>query len=220
MSTPRSEQFDDVYFSEQDGLAETRHVFLAANNLPDAWADRDVFTIAETGFGTGLNFLAAWQLFEETATPDQRLEFISFELYPLRAEQIEEYLKPWADEFNTILPVCLKKYPADLTGAHEIALNDRVVLRLFFGDVNVELPKLEASVDAWFLDGFKPSSNPEMWTDTVFENMARLSVPHGTFATFTAAGFVRRGLQAAGFEVKKLTGYGRKRQMIAGFRIP
>ncbi|MCB1532982.1 MAG: tRNA (5-methylaminomethyl-2-thiouridine)(34)-methyltransferase MnmD [Alphaproteobacteria bacterium] len=217
---PRSKEFDDVYFSAEDGLAETTHVFLDGNDLPGAWAQRDEFTIAETGFGTGLNFLAAWDLFERTARPDQCLEFVSFELYPLKREEIERYLAPWGDFFKTILPVFLEKYPDDLNGVHTLDLNDRVRLTLHFGDVNEALPKLECQVDAWFLDGFKPSSNPEMWSDTVFENMARTSAPGATFATFTAAGFVRRGLQAAGFHVRKVPGFASKREMIRGSLAP
>lgn len=216
MSVPRSELYDDVYFSAEDGLAETRHVFIEGNNLPDAWAHADEFIIAETGFGTGLNFLAAWQLFEETAKPDQCLKFISVELYPLRAIEIEEYLAPWSKEFKTILPVFLEKYPEKLLGRHAINITERITLELYFGDVNDVLPQLQAVVDAWFLDGFKPSKNPEMWSDIVFENMVRLTKLNGTFSTFTAAGFVRRGLEAVGFEVRKTPGFGRKREMIVG----
>lgn len=215
-SVPRSEQFDDVYFSADDGLAETRHVFLDGNDLPDAWEDRERFVMAETGFGTGLNFLATWALFEETAAPGQCLDFISFELYPLTAEQIEEYLQPWVEHFKTKLSVLIKCYPLCLPGFHKVDLNEAVTLTLVFGDVNEELPKLQASVDAWFLDGFKPATNPEMWTDKVFREMARLSKPGTSFATFTAAGNVRRGLQAAGFSVEKVPGFGAKREMLAG----
>ncbi len=207
---PRSKIFDDVYFSAEDGLEETRHVFLAGNNLPEAWAGRGRFTIAETGFGTGLNFLAVWKLFAETAIPGQSLEFISFEKYPLSAAEMKQALSIWDEELKEYADALCAAYPAD----GRIAQN--VTLRLIIGDVNEELPKLETPVDCWFLDGFRPSSNPEMWTEAVFENMARLTVSGGTFATFTSAGFVRRGLQAAGFEVSKVRGFGRKREMSVG----
>lgn len=208
---PRSKEFDDVYFSAENGLAETMHVFIAGNNLPRAWEGRDEFTICETGFGTGLNFLAAWTLFEETAAPGQRLHFISFEKYPLDAEKIAEWLGPWENEFGERLKTLVSRY-----GPGTAEMSGRVNLTLIFGDVNEEIPKLEAAVDAWFLDGFKPSANPEMWSGTVFANMARLSAPGASLATFTAAGFVRRGLAAAGFEVKKARGYGAKRDMTVG----
>lgn len=215
---PRSEIFNDVYFSAEDGLAETRHVFLQANDLPARWEDGRDFTICETGFGTGLNFLAAWQLFEETLKPGQKLHFISFEKYPLSKAQIADALKAWRLEFPTLLEVFLQAYPADLRGTQVVDLGN-VKLTIIFGDVNEEMPKLEAEVDCWFLDGFKPSSNPDMWSEIVFSNMARLSKTGATFATFTAAGFVKRGLQATGFNVEKVRGFGRKREMLRGVKI-
>lgn len=211
---PRSKEFDDVYFSAENGLAETMHVFIAGNGLPLAWEGRDEFVICETGFGTGLNFLAAWKLFEETASADQRLHFISFEKYPLSAGEIGEYLRPLlAGRMDEHLDKLLSIYPS---ASGTVQVTERVALSLVFGDVNEKIPKLEAAVDAWFLDGFKPSANPEMWSETVFANMARLSREGATLATFTAAGFVRRGLAAAGFDVKKVRGYGTKRDMTVG----
>lgn len=215
MGAPRSKEFDDVYFSAENGLAETQHVFLAGNSLPERWHGRRDFTIAETGFGTGLNFMAVWKLFEETAEPYQKLHFISFEKFPLQKQEIEEVLAPFLSTSG--LDDYLKKFiPVYSEG--RIQITDRVTLTLFFGDVNDEILKLDIKIDAWFLDGFKPSSNPDMWSETVFQNMARLSVPGATLATFTAAGFVRRGLQAAGFEIQKIPGYGRKRDMTIGVK--
>lgn len=214
----RSERFDDVYFSAEDGLAETRHVFIEGNNLPGAWAGRERFVIAETGFGTGLNFLTAWKLFKETAGPGQRLDFISFEQFPLGPEEIREALEVWGDELKEEIEVLLRRYPLLIPGFHKIVVDEYVSLLLVFDDVNRALPGLDAKVDCWFLDGFKPASNPEMWTETVFENMARLSAPGASFATFTAAGFVKRGLQDAGFTVTKVPGFGRKREMLVGVK--
>ncbi|MCB9989662.1 MAG: bifunctional tRNA (5-methylaminomethyl-2-thiouridine)(34)-methyltransferase MnmD/FAD-dependent 5-carboxymethylaminomethyl-2-thiouridine(34) oxidoreductase MnmC [Rhodospirillales bacterium] len=213
-----SDRFDDVYFSRAGGLDETRHVFMAGNGLPDAWAGRPCFTIAETGFGTGLNFLVAWQVFEETASPGQRLDFISFEKYPLEAETISGALAHWADLFGGRLARFLSLYPPCLRGGHRIDLSARVSLTLVFDDVNEALPTLvvPGGVDAWFLDGFTPAKNPDMWTETVFRGMARLSAPGATLATFTAAGFVRRGLAEAGFDVHKTKGFGHKRDMVVG----
>ncbi len=217
---PRSKEFDDVYFSAQDGLAETRYVFLEGNNLVNQWknnkSDADRFVICETGFGTGLNFLAAWKLFEETQGTPKALEFISFEKYPLSAPQIEKYLEPWADEFKGYLPALIKAYPLRISGFHKVVLSDRVTLIMIFDDVNSAMPQLEAGVDAWFLDGFKPATNPQMWSQTVFDEMARLSNSGASFATFTATGDVRRGLQLAGFDVRKVSGFGHKREMLVG----
>lgn len=213
---PRSEIFDDVYFSAEDGLEETRHVFLRGNDLPFRWesAGRD-FAICETGFGTGLNFLAAWALFSRSAKPGQKLRFISFEKYPLSAIQIRDALAVWTLEFPVLLDVFLEAYPVELHGTQKIDLGN-AELTLIFGDVNEEMPKLKDKIDCWFLDGFKPASNPDMWSETVFSNMARLSRSGATFATFTAAGAVKRGLQEAGFAVEKVKGFGRKRDMLRG----
>ena len=215
----RSQEFDDVYFSAVDGLAETRHVFLAGNNLPENWRGAEHFTIAETGFGTGLNFLAVWALFEETAGTDQVLEFVSFEKYPLKREQICEALGHWRAEFPKQFDLLLERYPEDKSGTHRIVLTERVILTLIFGDVNDEVPKLQAQVDCWFLDGFRPRTNPQMWTEIVFQNVARLSRPGATFATFTAVGFVKRGLKAAGYDVKRVRGFGTKWHMLTGRKL-
>lgn len=217
---PRSKQFDDVYFSQQDGLEETRHVFIAGNGLPESWCEysKGCFTICETGFGTGLNFLAVAKLWMETPSSErpEKLQFISFEKYPLDKEYISKHLSHWG-ELGGILEVLLSKYPNDLSdGRHEIEVIDGVWLTLIFGDVNDQMPELDGQVDCWFLDGFKPSSNPDMWSEEVFTNMARLSSVGARFATFTVAGFVRRGLAAQGFDVRKVPGFGRKREMCAG----
>lgn len=214
--TPRSAQFDDIYFSAENGLEETHYVFLKGNNLPHAWEGRENFTIAETGFGTGLNFLSVWKLFEETADVDQTLDFISVEKYPLFPADIREALKPWADCFDTRLEEMLTLYPLRIAGFHRIKINPRITLTLIFDDINVALPRVEALVDCWFLDGFTPAKNPDMWSEGVFQEMARLSRKGSTYATFTAAGDVRRGLATAGFSVEKQRGFGHKREMIAG----
>lgn len=218
---PRSKEFDDVYFSVADGLAETRHVFLDGNNLRERWAGGEIgdFTICETGFGTGLNFLAALKLWRKSGARG-RLEFISFEKFPVSGEFIREHLSHWSDISNE-LDILLTNYPANLKdGTHVLDVADDVRLILIFGDVNEEIQKLNAYVDCWFLDGFKPSSNPDMWSETVFRNMARLSCEGASFATFTSAGFVRRGLKAVGFSVRKIAGFGRKREMSVGVINP
>lgn len=210
-----SEQFDDIYFSPENGLAETAHVFLQGNHLPQEWSGRNDFTIVETGFGTGLNFLSAWKLFEETATAAATLDFVSFEKYPLTKGQIGEALSQWVDYFGGRIERLVAAYPLRVAGFHRVHVSARVRLTLIFGDVNEMLPELivPRGVNAWFLDGFAPAKNPEMWSEVLFREMARLSAPGATVASFTAAGAVRRGLAAAGFEVSKTRGYGRKRDM-------
>ena len=192
-------------------------MFLAGNNLPGTWMGRD-FTIGETGFGTGLNFLCAWRLWNET-NRGHRLHFISVEKYPLSRDEIAAALEPWRGEFPGELAALLANYPDDCSGTQRIVIGENCVLTLSFGDANDELLEWKEPVDCWFLDGFRPASNPDMWSETVFLNMARLSRPGTTFATFTAAGFVKRGLGTAGFEVRKIRGYGRKRDMLAGVKL-
>ena len=215
----KSEKFDDVYFSAEDGLAETRHVFLEGNDLPARWRGREHFTICETGFGTGLNFLATMQLWLDCdpARRPKRLHFISFEKYPLSKNQIRNSLSQW-DVLKNVLDLFLSKYSDGLKeNTYTFPLLEGVDLTLITGDVNETMSKQNFSADCWFLDGFKPSTNPDMWSDTVFQNMARLSAKGASFATFTAAGIVRRGLAAQGFVVCKVPGFGRKREMCVGY---
>jgi tRNA 5-methylaminomethyl-2-thiouridine biosynthesis bifunctional protein len=216
ISPPLSREFNDLYFSADNGLAESAFVFLQGNNLPQGWQDTARFVIGETGFGTGLNFLSAWKLFEETTEPSCSLDFISFEKYPLSAADIDHHLQPWSAAFGGRLQELLAQYPPILPGFHRLVLSEHVTLTLIFDDVNDAIPKLAASVDAWFLDGFKPATNPDMWRPTLFDNMARLSHTGTTLATYTAAGQVRRGLAEAGFTIEKVPGYGRKRHMTVG----
>lgn len=223
--TPESSDFGDLYFSAEDGLAETSHVFLEGNGLPAAWEKRaeetsgtPLFTICETGFGTGLNFLATLELWAAHRPPGARLHFISLEGYPLSASDLEKAhaawprLKPFSEEL-------LKHYPPLVPGFHRCELADGITLTLLFGEAAQMLGSLELSgskVDAWFLDGFAPSRNETMWSPAVFHEMGRLSGPGTTLATFTVAGAVRRGLGEAGFEVSKTPGFGRKRDMLQG----
>jgi tRNA 5-methylaminomethyl-2-thiouridine biosynthesis bifunctional protein len=214
--TPRSAMFDDVYFSAEDGAAETQHVFLDGNNLPAAWQAKPRFTIGETGFGTGLNFLLAWELFDRTAEPGAFLDFVSVEKYPLSVEEIRKGLSPWAERLSPYLEKMLAQYPMCVPGFHRIVFDGRVALTLVFDDANDALVEIDGNIDAWFLDGFTPAKNPDMWTEKVFGEMARLSHAGTTLATFTAAGFVKRGLREVGFTVEKRKGFGSKRDMLAG----
>ncbi|MFS7247447.1 bifunctional tRNA (5-methylaminomethyl-2-thiouridine)(34)-methyltransferase MnmD/FAD-dependent 5-carboxymethylaminomethyl-2-thiouridine(34) oxidoreductase MnmC [Rahnella inusitata] len=225
--TPVSRHFDDVYFSNQDGLLETRHVFLNGNHFPARFADhpRPLCIIAETGFGTGLNFLTLWQTFDRfhNENPDailQRLHFISYEKFPLSAQDLAAAHAQWPELASWSAELC-EQWPMPFAGCHRLLLADgRITLDLWFGDVTTLLPACDTSmnqqVDAWFLDGFAPSKNPDMWTPDLFNAMAKMTRPQGTFATFTVAGVVRRGLQDAGFEIEKVPGFGEKRHMLSG----
>lgn len=215
---PISRIYGDVYFSRESGLQETQHVFLAQNRLRERWQalKHGKFTIAETGFGTGLNFLCAWQLWNESAPCSASMHFVSTEKYPLSHADLTQALSLWPQLAN-LRDQLLAQYQVLTPGWHRLVFeHGRVTLTLIIGDARETLPQLRASVDAWFLDGFAPSKNPEMWQQALFDNMARLSHAETTFATFTSAGEVRRGLQAAGFEVKKVAGFGRKREMLVG----
>lgn len=216
---PFSTQFDDLYFSQESGLQETQHVFLQHNQLAERWATLapdGSFCICETGFGTGLNFLCAWRLWEQCAPATARLHFVSCEKYPLskadliRALDLWPELQPWAEAL-------LAQYTDLTAGWQRFTLAaGRITLTLLIGDVLDTLPRLDATVDAWFLDGFAPAKNPDMWQPALYQHMARLSHSGTTVATFTSVGAVRRGLLAAGFSMRKVKGYGRKREMLAG----
>lgn len=229
---PYSTEFGDVYFSREDGLAETQHVFLQHNQLPERWRNlnQEHFTIAETGFGTGLNFLSAWQLWQQHAPSNARLHFVSVEKYPLSHADLSQALALWP-ELTQQSQALLAHYQQICSGWHRLSFDQgRVNLTLIIGDAVESLQQLRAKVDAWFLDGFAPSRNPEMWQPALFAAMAHLShktLPHQdnahahtTFATFTSAGVVKRGLAAAGFKVNKVAGHGRKREMLCGYYVP
>jgi len=220
---PVSQQFDDPYFSVDDGLNESRYVFLQHNDLPQRWRDwHGDFNILETGFGTGLNFLMTWQRFASSEkTSDTWLHFTSIEKYPLSHQQLAQAMALWP-ELEPLSQQLLQQYPLAVAGFHHLIWpQHKIRLTLIFDDVHNTLNKLSLPVHAWYLDGFAPSKNPEMWTDALFQQMRRLSNRHPnaetSVATFTAAGIVRRGLKGAGFEVKKVPGFGRKREMLSGY---
>lgn len=216
---PSSSRFGDVYFSRASGLEETRHVFLQHNRLAERWSHLSpgsTFCIGETGFGTGLNFLCAWRLWEQLAPADARLHFISCERYPLTPADLTRALALWP-ELAAFSEQLLAAYSALPPGWQHFSLADgRISLTLLIGDALEVFTQLDARIDAWFLDGFAPSRNPEMWQPALFAQMARLSAPGSSLATFTSAGLVRRGLQQAGFLVTKVPGYGSKREMLCG----
>jgi tRNA 5-methylaminomethyl-2-thiouridine biosynthesis bifunctional protein len=257
---PYASAFHDVYFSSDNGLLETEYVFLEGNQLSARWQNlkANTFSIAETGFGTGLNFLCAAKLWLETAPQEAVLHFISLEKYPVNIAdltcalqlwpELQEFSKPFLAAYENLLPtellinkaLTLNKVPPinkelplnkiqDFNKIRSVMLFDkRIQLTLLIGDatdclktINLEKFSIKnsgsAAVDAWFLDGFSPAKNPEMWQSELFEQMAKLSNENTTFATFTSAGAVRRGLIAAGFAANKKIGFGKKREMLLGY---
>jgi tRNA U34 5-methylaminomethyl-2-thiouridine-forming methyltransferase MnmC len=203
---PISTRFDDPYFSLDDGLAETAHVFLAGNDLPARF--RPGFQIAELGFGTGLNFLVTWAAWEEAGKPGL-LTFTSFEAFPMALSDMSRALAAFpglAAKTETLLGA-LAGYPA------QVALTGGPTLRLVLGDARRTLPLSGIRADAWFLDGFSPAKNPELWEPALLAEVARHTALGGTAATYSAAGPVRRALADAGFTVARVPGYGRKRHM-------
>ena len=224
---PISALFDDVYFNTEQGIDESFYVFFQGNELNKRWENcqSEHFCIAETGFGTGLNFLVCCVQFQQFLIqhPDKKLKrlfFSSFEKYPLDKADLVHALARWPSLEEYIKPL-IDQYPLPLTGCHRIHFDQyNIILDLWFGDVQHTLPTLygypSGLFDCWFLDGFAPSKNPDMWSDKVFTQISKSCKADATIATFTAAGFVRRGLIAAGFDMKKRQGYGKKREMLIG----
>jgi len=216
---PHSRVFDDVYFSDQSGLEETRYVFLQQNRLQERFAALPAggrLVIGETGFGTGLNFLCAWQLFEQHAVAGARLHFVSVEKYPLSQADLQRALALWP-ELAPFAEQLLAHYIAIHQGFQRLVLdNGRVTLTLLIGDALEQLPQLDAQIDAWFLDGFAPAKNPEMWSAELFAELARLAAPGSTISTFTSTGWVRRLINAAGFKMKRTPGIGHKWEILRG----
>lgn len=197
--------FDEAYFSLENGLAETRHIFLAGNDLPARL--HDGFRVGELGFGTGLNMLAlakAWR-------GPGRVRFTSFEAWPMAADDIARALAP----FGELAALARPFLAAWSEGARRFAIAGLDV-EIIIGDSAQTLPAWQGQADAWFLDGFSPARNPDMWSEPLMQAVADHTAPGGSFATFTAAGHVRRALAGAGFDVERRAGYGRKRHMSTG----
>jgi tRNA 5-methylaminomethyl-2-thiouridine biosynthesis bifunctional protein len=216
---PLSSQFADVYFSNENALAETRYVFLANNQLPERFAaltaDQQL-VIGETGFGTGLNFLCAWQLFEQHAVASARLHFVSVEKFPLNKADLQRALALWP-ELEAYAEQLLAQYVALHPGFQRLVFaNGRIILTLLIGDALELFGQLDGQIDAWFLDGFAPAKNPDMWTPELFAELARLSHAHTTLGTFTSTGYVRRRLNDAGFKMKRVPGLGKKWEVLKG----
>jgi tRNA 5-methylaminomethyl-2-thiouridine biosynthesis bifunctional protein len=213
-----SQEFQDIYHSRAGGLAQARHVFLGGNHLPERWRDRDAFVILETGFGIGLNFLAAWDAWRADPRRPARLHFVSVEKNPFERADLAAALAPF-EELSALSRALVDAWPPPLAGYHRLHFDGGgIVLTVIFGDAREELPRLDATADALFLDGFAPARNPEMWSPEVVRELSRLAAPGATLATWTVAGGVRAALGGAGFRVEKREGFAHKREMLAGVR--
>lgn len=214
---PYSDEFDDVYFSKTSGVEEAEYVFLKHNNLKERFKKaQDQFIIAETGFGTGLNFLKAVQLWQENANDNAHLYYYSAEKYPLNKDDLIKALSIW-HELKNVAQKLIENYPKTFySGIIPIEILPNITLILLIDDAAKSFKQLNIKVDAWFLDGFAPSKNPEMWSEQLFKEMAKLSQNYTTFATFTAASNVRKALENVGFDVVKDKGFAKKREMIYG----
>ncbi len=214
--TPYSSAFADVYHSTQGGLEQARHVFLAGNELPERWRERDCFTILETGFGIGLSFLAAWDAWRQDPRRPKRLHFISVEARPFELDDLSAALAPFAG-LEALARALANVWPPPLAGFHRLHFDaGNVILTLLFGEAHRMLPQLVGRADAFFLDGFTPARNPDMWSPEVVRELARLAAPGATLATWTVAGGVRAALADAGFEIEKRPGFASKREMLVG----
>lgn len=224
--TPIARDFDDVYFSVEDGLAESRFVFLDGIGGSKELVSKPEYTILETGFGTGLNFLMTWQAWREAAmtlSRSQKMTFISLEAFPLSPEEIRQVLSPW-QVLTEMRERLLEVYPPPSKGMHILDFEEkgeggrlhRLRLILIFAEAQTAVAALKARVDGFYLDGFAPHKNPEMWHEGLYRQLSRVAVKGARLASFTAAGHVRRSLAAQGFQMSKARGYGRKRERLLG----
>lgn len=223
---PVSKIFGDVYFSKDNGLLETRHVFLNGNNLTERLQqlkDFEYFCVGETGFGTGLNILALWQLWQQTRPNNHsHLHTISVEKFPLTKEDLIRALKAWP-ELNHLAEQLIKQYPHPISGCHRLNFpSERFSIDLWLGDAHDVFPNMvrTKAVNAWFLDGFAPSCNPDMWEENILNNIVRLSDIGTTFSSFSVAGVLKRGLKKNGISISRPRGFKHKREMLKAIWNP
>jgi tRNA 5-methylaminomethyl-2-thiouridine biosynthesis bifunctional protein len=209
---PYSEEFDDLYHSAGGGPAQALHVFLRGNGLPERWAGRERFVILETGFGAGINFLATWRAWRQDPARCRRLHFVSIERHPFGLSDLEEIHSRY--DFRDEAAELHARWPMLVPGAHRLEFDGgKVVLTLFFADIRVTR-ELRLAADAFYLDGFAPAKNPDMWSHAVMRNLSRLAAPGATAATWSVAAEVRKALHDTGFAVEKRPGFGDKREML------
>ncbi len=217
---PFAPAFGDVYHSADGGLAQARHVFLGGNGLPQRWRAQRRFVTLETGFGLGLNFLATWSAWRADPARSAQLHYVALEKHPFQAADLMQLHAQWP-ELASLSQQLLAAWPPLVPGFHRLLLDEgRVVLTLVFGDIADCLPQVDAAADAFYLDGFAPSKNPDMWSPAVLARLGRLAAPQATLATWTIAAAVRKGLAQAGFVCERLPGFGRKPEMLGGRFAP
>ncbi len=214
---PYSEAFGDHFYCQTDGRLECGHVFLAGNGLPDRWQAGGDFRIGELGFGTGLNFAETFRQWKIHRRPAAHLAFTSFELFPMAAEDIDRALSRWP-EIDAERRQLVESWPKERTGTITLDLDPQTRLNVVCGPALSGVAASTAEFDAWYLDGFAPSRNGEMWSESLMGEVFAHTVDGGRFATYAAAGFVRRNLQAAGFSVERRKGFAGKREMLAGVK--
>ncbi|HYG44745.1 MAG TPA: tRNA (5-methylaminomethyl-2-thiouridine)(34)-methyltransferase MnmD, partial [Bordetella sp.] len=218
----RSALYGDVYHCPDSALGQAEHVFLRGNGLPQRWRGRQGFTVCETGFGLGLNFLALWDAWRNDPARSRRLHMLSIEAHPFAREVLRAWLHKLApDVLRGLAGQLADQWPARLPGLHRLEFEGgAVTLTLAFGTAAELAPQLRASVDAYFLDGFAPDRNPDLWQPALMRDLARLAAPDATLATWASAGHVRQALLDAGFQVRRQAGYGGKWHMTVGARAP
>ena len=214
---PYSLAFGDHFYCQTDGRLECGHVFLNGNGLPDRWNDNpeDTFVVGELGFGTALNLTETWRQWKLVRHPGKTLHFVSFELYPMRAQEIDRALSRWP-EVNAERQALVALWPQEPQGIIALQLDDQTKLTVVCGEALHGIQTSVLTFDAWFLDGFAPSRNPDMWSVEIMSAIYEKTRQSGTFATYAAAGFVRRNLQAVGFKVERRKGFAGKREMLCG----
>jgi tRNA U34 5-methylaminomethyl-2-thiouridine-forming methyltransferase MnmC len=213
---PRSQQFGDQFYSREDGRAECAHVFIAGNGLPARWHGVERFHIAELGFGTGLNLIETWRQWIAVREPGQQLKFTSFEAYPMAADDMARALERWP-ELEGLADQFIAKWRQSRPD-QAIELDPQTTLKVEPGQALERVSYWGESANAWYLDGFSPARNPDMWSAELMQAVYNRTAPGGTFATYAAAGWVRRNLAAAGFTIERKPGFGSKREMLAGIR--
>jgi len=221
--SPYSPQYGDIYHSIVGSLAQSQHVFLQGNGLPGRWQGRQTFTVLETGFGMGINFLTTWAAWRADPARGERLHFVSIEKHPFSAEDLRRAYAATVDDESVLAlaDTLAAAWPALEPGTQQLDFDDgSVTLTLIFGDAVETLPALRLRADAFYLDGFAPAKNPELWSPAIFNSLAGLASDDATFSTYTSAGDVKRALLQAGFEYRKVAGFGWKRAMLVGRFVP
>jgi tRNA U34 5-methylaminomethyl-2-thiouridine-forming methyltransferase MnmC len=214
---PYSQAFGDHFYCRTDGRLECGHVFLDGNGLPARWHGRQAFRIGELGFGTGLNFCETWRQWKLHREPGALLDFISFELYPMRAADIDRALSHWP-EIDAERAALVAAWPNEPSATIRLTLDDQTFLSVVCGAAIDGVRAAVSGFDAWYLDGFAPSRNGDMWSLDLMRLVCEKTAGGGRFATYAAAGFVRRNLQAAGFAVERRKGFAGKREMLCGVK--